>query len=81
MLTHSLYYFAPTWGIVDTIPDMEDPNVDSYCIFFAQIFWHLLGLYDLMLERTETAMRTYMHTVFITYLWSLLYHEQCNSLI
>ena len=43
---------------------MDYPTVDSYCNFFAQIFWHLLGLYDLMLEVRETVenIHTYIHT-------------------
>ena len=64
MLTHYLHYFVPTWAIVDTIPDMEDPNVNSSCNFFSQIFWHLLGLYDLMLEGRETSENIHTYCIY-----------------
>ena len=70
MLTHSLHFFAP---MLTHSPDMEDPCVDSHCGFFTQIFWHLLGLYDLMLEERETVEN--IHTCCIYHLPSSLpYH-------
>ena len=66
MLAHSLHYFAPTCAIVDTILDTEDPSIDSYCNFFAQIFWNLLGLYDLMPEGRETAENIHMYMLYLS---------------
>ena len=61
---------SPICATVDTIPNIEGPNVDIYCHSFAQIFWHPLGLYDLVLEQSETVenIHTYIHAVFVTYL-------------
>ena len=64
MLAHSLHYSAPTWVIADIISDMEGPIVDSYCNLFAQIFWHLLGLYDLMLEGKETVENIHIYCIY-----------------